>query len=202
MLLLDLACVVLLAGMWLLASPEGYPAADRADRRLRRALRVVALMPVLQAMLRNLDYYVMHARAGLGNPWEGITGVLLLLATVASVPLPWLLFVQLRNLANRARSAHLAEHCTIVGAGTSAVAGVVALLVIYEDIARRLGWDIEWMHRSAGLAVVTIISVAAMLFGLWSIYLLVRFAIAFYCASKQLRQAWLIDDRSAPAIAA
>jgi hypothetical protein len=142
MLLLDLACVVLLAGMWLLASPEGYPAADRADRRLRRALRVVALMPVLQAMLRNLDYYVMHARAGLGNPWEGITGVLLLLATVASVPLPWLLFVQLRNLANRARSAHLAEHCTIVGAGTSAVAGVVGLLMIYEDVARRLGWDI------------------------------------------------------------
>jgi hypothetical protein len=158
-------------------------------------------MPVLQAILRNVDYYVFQSRPGAGDPWSATADILLLLTMVAAVPLPWLLFVQLRNLAKRARSAHLAEHCTIVGAGTSAVAGVVALLMIYEDIARRLGWDIEWMHRSAGLAVVTIISVAAMLFGLWSIYLLLRFAIAFYRASRQLRQAWSIDDRSATAIA-
>jgi hypothetical protein len=201
MLLLDLACVVLMAGVWLLASPEGYPPADQADRRLRRMLRLTGTVPVLQAVLRNVDYHIVHARPGAGAPWTGATGVLLLLTMAAAVPLPWLLFVQLRILAKRARSAHLAEHCSIVGAGTSAVAGVVALLMTYEELARRLGRDIQWMHRGAGLAVVTIISVAAMLMGLWSIYLLVRFAIAFLRASRQMRRAWSIDDRSATAIA-
>jgi hypothetical protein len=201
MLLLDVACVVLLAGVWLLASPEGYPPADQADRRLRRMLRLTGMAPVLQTVLRNVGYYVVQSRTGAGDPWAGMMGVLLLLTMAAAVPLPWLLFVQLRNLAKRARSAHLAEHCTIVGAGMSAVAGVIALLMIYEDVARRLEWDFQWMHRSAGLGVVTIISVAGMLFGLWSIYLLLRFAIAFYRAARQLRRAWSIDDRSGAAIA-
>jgi len=31
---------------------------------------------------------------------------------------------------------------------------------------------------------------------LWSVYLLIRFAIAFHSAARQLRQKWKRDDRA------
>jgi hypothetical protein len=37
---------------------------------------------------------------------------------------------------------------------------------------------------------------ATILFLLWSTYLLIRFAIAFHIAARNLRRQWLRDDRS------
>jgi hypothetical protein len=45
-------------------------------------------------------------------------------------------------------------------------------------------------------------AVAGNLFVLWSLYLLLRFAISFFKASRQLRNAWNQQDRSRASAAA
>jgi hypothetical protein len=53
------------------------------------------------------------------------------------------------------------------------------------------------MDRSpVSLIMMLVMSVASGLFILWSLYLLVRFAIAFWIAAGRLRRKWTRDDRS------
>ncbi len=54
-----------------------------------------------------------------------------------------------------------------------------------------------WMSRSPiALALELIMATSASLFILWSLYLLIRFAIAFGSARRHLRRKWKRDDRS------
>ena len=46
------------------------------------------------------------------------------------------------------------------------------------------------------LIMMLVMSVASGLFILWSLYLLVRFAIAFWIAAGKLQHKWTRDDRS------
>jgi predicted RNA-binding Zn-ribbon protein involved in translation (DUF1610 family) len=120
------ACIISLlfiVGVWLLTRLEGYPPADRADRRLRVAVRIAAIPPVLAVALGSL-FVEMIFRFNLNifapSNLEYLPLAAGILATIGTVPLPFLIFRRLRSLAQRARSAHLAEHCTIVGIGISA----------------------------------------------------------------------------------
>jgi hypothetical protein len=196
----DLSAVLLLAGVILLTRREGYPPADRADRKLRIALRLAATVPVL-AML------VLHTNADSGYWFFSPYGFYLMsrdlfpnlvaLAILFSTPLPLLLFLRLRGLAGRARSAHLAEHCRIVGIGASATTLYVALSMLTLYNAPTLGLGTYWMGRSReALWIVDLLAVASCLFMLWYLYLLVRFAIAFRVAARNLRRTWTRDDRS------
>jgi len=121
----DFAVLSLFAGVFLLTIREGYEPADRADARLRLGVRVAAVAPAIALLLAQTQswFYMNWVWSGpTSSPprWFGWmeTGVLIL-ATVACAPLPLLLFYRLRGLAKRARSAHLAEHCIIVGVGVS-----------------------------------------------------------------------------------
>jgi hypothetical protein len=56
----------------------------------------------------------------------------------------------------------------------------------------------RWVQRSqTSLMIVLVLFVAALLFAIWSVSLLVRFAVAFRRTSRELRGAWREDDRAA-----
>jgi hypothetical protein len=54
-----------------------------------------------------------------------------------------------------------------------------------------------WTSRSqVSLAIFAAMATAAILFVIWSLYLLVRFAVAFGRASGELKRRWKVHDRS------
>jgi hypothetical protein len=200
-----LAALLLPMGVWLLTGREGYAPADRADRRLRLALRVAAFLPVLAILITLAETDLV----GSGSSWmidatgqSRLADVPVFLLSLFGLTLPLMLALRLRGLARRARSAHLAEHCVIVGVGvTCAVVYALACNYLF-DHARELGLGENWAGRSTtALALLTVFGTAAVLFLLWSLYLLIRFAIAFGRASLKLRRAWLREDRSVVAVA-
>ena len=205
---LGAGAVLLFMGVLLLASAEGYPPADRTDRRLRLALRLAAALPlvaigllILRGVLWLRAFRAGFVAVGRIGWWLGpFDLVLWSIAAVGCVSLPLLLFLQLRGLARRARSAHLAEHCLIVGLGTSATVLYVGGVMFVFEHARK--WDLgtHWVSRSnVALVLMLVCGVAGLLFTLWSLYLLIRFAIAFRAASGQLKVKWTSDDKSIPA---
>jgi hypothetical protein len=200
----DLACIPFVVGAWLLCSAEKYPPADRADRRLRWALRVFAVVPVLVVLLVHVIgyYYRVPVRwvriGGLRvTPISTVQTVLWAALIIGCTPLPLLLFERLKGLARRARSAHLAEHCMIVGIGTTASLILFGTFTWISSNASRWGWGTYWTNRSQiALGMTVALAVAAILFTLWSLYLFIRFTDAFRRAALQLRGKWHDDDRA------
>jgi hypothetical protein len=196
----DVALLVFAAGVWLLTVREGYPPADRADGGLRLATRVALLVPLAALILAESKNFIelQSAYGAIRQPrairlFEYVVPIV---ATVGCAPLPLLLFYRLRGLAKRARSAHLAEHCMIVGIGTSLsliyVAGAWIVLAHGDE------WFGEnWTSRSnSALIVMAILATLAFLFALWSLYLMIRFAISFWRAGRLMRQKWRAGDAS------
>ena len=104
-------------GRLLTAWREHYPPADLADAWLRRSLRIATTVPLMLVVL----FSVMEALAASSEVWRLAWwlgwSLAIGLAVVGIIPLPLLIMLRLRGLAKRARSAHLAEHCLIVGIG-------------------------------------------------------------------------------------
>lgn len=189
-------CVVLLGmGILLFTVREGYPPADQADRKRRLLIRACMIAPVVGLVFVHLSL------AHPGTWWNYMPSVYHLLAplclTIGMAPLPLLLFTQLRDLGRRARSAHLVEHCRIVGIGMCLALLYCAAMFIFQWYGENLRSNARWWERSfIPILVFLIGSVAASLFVLWGVYLLVRFALAFRRASKHLRRKWAGDDRA------
>jgi hypothetical protein len=202
------AAVLAQVGAWLLTSPEGYPPADHADLRLRHLIRVWSFVPLLALVLQTIRLASISQVAFLSLYYNWPVALRVLgyvvaaLFTVGLAPLPLLLFTRLRGLAKRARSAHLAEHCMIVGIGMSSAFALVGLYALIVQNAERLGFGTWWVERSkSSLTLVLIVVVAFILFTLWSLYLLVRFALAFRTAARELRVKWTAEDRALAAAA-
>jgi hypothetical protein len=176
---------------------EGYPPADREGANLRRAVRIAAIVPLAalllwQGQVLNDAWYASNR---LWVPrWRPAEIAAVTLGTVGCIPLPLLLFMRLRGLAKRARSAHLAEHCMIVGVGTSlSIAYASVAWIILHNGNEWFGT--HWVARSnVSLALTLGTSLCASLFALWSLYLLIRFAVAFGLAARLLRRKWRAND--------
>jgi hypothetical protein len=199
----DVSAVLLLFGVVLLTGPERYPPADRADRRRRWALRVAALLPlalvgVQHVLIENtLRTRPLPAWYDSRPDPEFVPVAVQALLVAGCAALPLLLFLQLRSLAKRARSAHLAEHCAIVGVGNSLTLLYVAACFVIIEYAAAWGWGYYWIRRSpVALGLVVAIAVVSILFALWNAYLLVRFSVAFAGAARKLRRQWMRDDRA------
>jgi hypothetical protein len=196
------AALVFLIGVYLLTSREGYAPADTADRRRRYWLRAAAAIPLALLLLEHAANEVNRQRLliywnGQGPFRPSPYWIVRLLQAPLAVPLPILLFYQLRSLAKRARSAHLAEHCLIVGFGAAGALLYIALVAAFFELVDLFHLGTYWTSRSAiSLMLMLLTTVAAALFLLWSIYLLVRFGIAFHKAARQLKRKWRRDDRS------
>jgi hypothetical protein len=199
----DLAAVMLLTGVALVSVREGYAPADRADRWRRVLLRLFALAPLAALTIAHFASEEQAiSPAGRFLSGGGIDagdwgGVALLVATLGCTPLPVLLYFQLRSLAKRARSAHLAEHCVIVGVGNSLTLLYVPACLMLMQNAGRWGFGQNWSNRSpAALMLMLVLGVLACLFALWNAYLLLSFAVAFGRASRKLRRQWRQSDRA------
>ena len=194
---MSIATLMLLAGTWLLTSREGYAPADQADRWRRGALRALAAHATVGIISVNVETHVNSNGIVIGSGANAALAVLQVICAISIIPFPLLLFAHLRSLARRVRSAHLAEHCAIVGAGMSATLLVFFATGTVTSHAQRLGLSRDWISRSAiGLGLVVGLIVMMALFAIWSVYLLVRFAIAFRRAARARRREWQGDDRS------
>jgi hypothetical protein len=191
---------IFMLGVILLTRREGYAPADAADRRLRWSLRLVATLPLVTIALLaiGLEVLISHLNVFQSQPTPPEFYVAFFLGTFGLSPLPILLFLYLRGLAKRARSAHLAEHCAIVGIGASATIVYVGAWFIIQDRMSDSRLGDYWFERSTIVFILILaVSVAVLLFALWSLYLLIRFAIAFHLAARQLRRKWSRDDLAA-----
>jgi hypothetical protein len=189
--------VIFFLGVLLLTRREGYAPADKADRWLRRWLRLAALVPLSLLAVSPDLYWDFSTRAvfwGSSN-WKFLA--ITFVGTFGVAPLPLLLFLRLRGLATRAHSAHLAEHCTIVGIGMTAA--LIYKFVVYELMGHAWKWGFStyWTTRSTtALVVALLLAVSSWLFILWSGYIMLRFAAAFWWAARQRSRKWRRDDRS------
>jgi hypothetical protein len=199
-----IASACFFSGILYLTVAEGYPPADREDRRLRRMLRAAAWLALLVVGLVLFQEWVDAKYPRWLRPndtgWQPAEVLALAAGAIALPPLPMLLMARLRGLAKRARSAHLAEHCMIVGIGTTlALLYAVAAFFIFRHGDEWFG-D-YWIERSQGVIVVMLIlTLLASLFALWSLYLLIRFGVAFWRASRQLKAKWQADDHALPGV--
>jgi hypothetical protein len=194
MLYLMIVAGVLLWGTILLTRREGYWSTDRANRPLRAGLRISACAP-LSALALLWMAFALHARYWLDPRTAVMKQAAFWLGTVGLVPLPLFLFFHLRRLAKRLRNPHLAEHCAIVGTGASAAILYGTACILIFGCAPHLWIDHIWLS----FLLIFLVDLAVPLFTLWSIYLLVRFAIAFQIAARQSRRQWMCDDRARPA---
>jgi hypothetical protein len=204
LLAVDVAALLVFAGAWLLSSREGYGPADRADRWLRWSLRLAAFALVVTIAGLNVERYLLFRQGFRGVVVDGVNAIEIAVNVggFCSIPLPLLLFLVLRGLARRARSAHLAEHCAIVGVGGSVALLAFLIMGVLVRYGDSFGLAHRWVRRSqTSLLIVLILFVAALLFAIWSVYLLMRFAIAFRRTSRGLRVAWRDDDRAAGDVA-
>jgi hypothetical protein len=164
------------AGVWLVTARQ--PHVFQARRwGWRWALRAVSLAPLAMVV----DGYLVASGRRVNysaNPH--------LFGFVALVPFPALLFFHLRRLARRVLDPALAEHCAIVGVGGS----LILALGVGGTLAR-----IPFALVAAG-------QVGFVLFFLWTLYLMVRFAFAFHRAHRASREAWDAADAGAAAPAA
>jgi hypothetical protein len=182
--------------VFLLTRPEGYPPADKADRRLRILMRIVVFFSIAAMVLLQVQLHFLFSSRNFRRDQLEMVALSVLFFTIFGF-LPLLLFLRLRGLARRVRSAHLAEHCIIVGVGAFASTLYIAAVIVVVNYADKWGLGTNWTWQSpVSLIMLLVMSVASGLFILWSLYLLVRFAIAFWIAAGKLRGKWTRDDRS------
>jgi hypothetical protein len=168
-----------LAGAWLLTRPQ--PRFDETTAGARRATRAAAAALVLQVV--TLDLMTLS-----GSPaFYRLTFVF----SFAFAAFPALLFRHLRRLALRVLNPGLAEHCAIIGYGASA-----ALVLLF---AMSFAPDALYRGRPGRYLVFTtaFLAAAALLSLLWSVWALLRFALALGKAWRASRDAWDAADASA-----
>jgi hypothetical protein len=123
---LDCCALIVALGMIILTGREGFAPTGRADRWLRNALRLLMLAPLgWLAFVNELEIFDIFPRFDEQTARIGF-GV----AVAISSFIPLLLFLQLRGLAHRVRSPHLAKHCAIVGIGAT-IAGLYTAAVFF-----------------------------------------------------------------------
>ncbi len=193
--LLVSAAVVMCMGVFSFTKRENYPPADEADARLRWVLWLATVMPLLLvALIEIIVCYDSYTTRWYGRNPDAYIIIMPLALALSVVPLPPLLFYRLRGLAKRAHSAHLAEHCAIVGIGAALslvyfIALIIALHWRGDDVQ-----GFQSTHSITGFVLVLALTTAAGLFILWSLYLMTRFAIAFARATRALRRKWISQD--------
>ncbi len=169
------------AALLLLTWPENNFEKRRPGNRIRIAVRVLsfnspATVVCLWMSGRNgvIDRRWLYAAAAC---W-------ILLA-----PCCLLTFLYLRRLALRVLDPGLAEHCAIVGCGSATTIILILGFIAGQD---HLQGPSIW-----SLVLVGAILVTALLFVIWSTFLLIFFAINFRRAHREALRSWKLADAAA-----
>jgi hypothetical protein len=164
-----------MAGLLLLTSREHRFERSVPGNLLRVLLRIGSVIPFIIAGC--LDWLIESVGQSDTRLNIFICSLFLL------VPAFWLLFVYLKTLARRIGNASLAEHCMIVATGLSICVSAIFVMVFFRIDVKQV-WPV--------LVIVTM----GFLFPLWSMYLLLRFAIHLRRAAATAKQNWLAADAS------
>ena len=195
---IDLAVGLFVSGIWLVTRSELRAQADVEDRSRATALRIAAVVLLVLAIFGHamathfsLNDLIERQRDTVLNLSRAVFGSLTIMTALL---LPLLLFEHLREIGRRARSAHLVEHCRIVGIGSSlALTYALVLGFLFTKPVLPVLWVASAMLP---LVLFGIGCVSAALFLLWSLYLLIRFTISFHLAARSLQSKWRRDDRA------
>jgi hypothetical protein len=167
-----------IASIYLLTSRE-----HRFEHQLAgNAVRVVLRFCVLGSLIiaGAITGFVQHNGSTRAVPWADFTvGSFLLL-----IPTYILTFVYLRTLARRIGHASLAEHCVIVSVGIS-VSILMSILLSFFAF---------YFDTDKTILPLLVVLTTAILFGLWSTYLLFRFAVVFHQSASIAKQNWITAD--------
>lgn len=173
--------LLLWAGCLLLVSRAGFQRVDGTNPKMRLALRLAGLLPLLTLIALALSV------ADLLPELDEVTSMAMVLGGLALVGATFaLLFFHLKRLAKRAPAPLLAADSPIVGIvfALALISPSIFVLIAYYDLnppqrgaADRLFMALTATWMSIGLASV-----------FWSIYLLIRYAIAFARSASQARQ--------------
>jgi hypothetical protein len=187
------SAILLAIGAIRLTCREGYAPADRADYKRRWALRVAAFVPlsVLVVIYHNYLFNMIAVHSFSSFEAMLVAECFVLVLT----PLPPLLFLQLRSLAKRARCQYLPHDCLVVGFGVPILAMSVVAYGFVSNNPRKFGLT-DNGNSNVSLAVVLCMVILSFGFVLWTLYLLINFAIAFRKAAAEAKKKWLRDDLS------
>ncbi len=200
-----LALFLFIIGVLLLTrkQEEANGVIDGAERRHQIMLRcsmllAVALMGLSSLLLQHGVNKGFYYSSTLHAFWMSreieILYELLAVGILTSV-VPMLLFLWLRRIAKRARSAHLAEHCAIVGVGMSVTILFIAFFLWAANDPAQFGLADDWLSRGTLSLYLGMFSIMwPLLFSIWSVYLLSRFAFRFHRVAREQSRAWRSDD--------
>ena len=189
----DLAALLLFGGVWLISRPQRGAVEAPRDRRLRRLLRASALMPMVALLVAHglLFHQGFLGRYRMEPPQLAI----LLLLTFGSAPMPVLLFMLLRRLAQRVLNPRLAEHATIVAVGYAATLMMIPLLLLLSALGEAYGGT-HWSGRSSAAMIIWLAMIVGVIFfGGWTLLNCGRFVRAFGNAHRIARRKWAEADR-------
>ena len=182
--------LLLWLGVVVLTGPSGRHGSDVADWRSRWALRGLALLPLAAIALTSLT-----VAEALPPILMNHAELLLVAAAVMCCPLPVVLFGHLKRLAARAPAPLLAADSPIVGWTLGAALLLPLIFVAGGQITDALGVALNRgvVSDAAILAFGVAIAVGFAAY-LWSLYLLVRYALAFGKSARQAREVWATND--------
>ncbi len=200
------AAILFLLGVLLTTAVESRH--KHARRWLRIAIRLMTIAMLVGVASSHLSEEIERSlRISLISMSTGIEGTVLRLLTylrvaillLAVLPLPVLLFWHLSGIGKRLLSRQIAEHSVIVGIGLSGSIVFVLTLYMIAAYGSQIGFPELPRRSQIPIISLTLCFTSCILFGLWTIYLLIRFAIAFWIESHAMRQLWRDADRSIPA---
>lgn len=174
------------SGTWILTRRERLFMRPSASNRF---IRTVARVGVLGPLGAVAVMAVSIANRGFNNP---PTGALVAMIALLSLVVPGMLatYLYLRTLARRVLSRRMGEYATIVAFGGAAS----TLLFLAWIVAAALDYNLDITHDAWFVALVLLFT-AVCLFYLWSLLVLILFAVAFARASRAARVLW--NERSA-----
>lgn len=123
---------------------------------------------------------------------SGFTVGLIMASLGMFIPGMLAIFLYLRGLARRVLSRRMSEYATIVAVGGGLTATAIFTMAVLGTLDIRVD-----ASREVGLVVAGVLAVSIVLFYLWSLLVLILFAVAFARASRKARLLW--DERAAPA---
>lgn len=191
-----ISVLFVLAIWWLTTSDQ------RADNHyLRWTIRYLAMLPLVCMLLSHLQIHILFQTPAIAVPnfeaAEASQRLSFVLIWVWMILFPVLFFMRLRSIARRLISSHMMEHSAIVGIGWSVSMTLMLGIILLTSYAEEL--DLGWRFAARSnvwMIWMVIVSVGVALFSLWTIYLIIRFVVAFAIESHALRQLWREADRS------
>ena len=188
--MIALGPLLVVTGAWLLTWPAGRTRQDKRGRRLRWSLRLTSMLPLVGVAVTALM---------VNTTWSGyflpLTEGVCYLLVAAQGALPILLFHYLKDMARRAPLPLLAADSPVVGWASGLSLGLPLVVYLISVVAEAFDIDLGQKIVAEALRIgVFVVVIVGLTTCFWSLYLLVRYVLAFRTAAQQAREIWRAGD--------